>query len=431
MPDPTRPHPSPGSHDAPAAPWGREDPAAGPHRIGYVLKMYPRFSETFVVTEILGREAAGADLEIFSLRAPADPHFHDTLAQVRAPVRYIPRIRRASELWDRLRAATETLGGLPPGATETLLQADAEDAGQALDLAMRVHRQGITHLHAHFASVATTVARLAAHLAGITYSFTAHAKDLFHADVDDDDVRAKAADAHHVVTISRYNVNHLRQLGVEAEKINLVYNGLDLQTFTASTPPPADELRIVAVGRLIEKKGFEYLIDACHLLRTSGRRVRCELIGGGEREQALAERVQALGLQDVVHLRGPLPQDRVRQIMSGADVLAAPCVVGSDGNTDGLPTVVLEAMALGTPCITTAVTGLAEVVDDERTGLLVPQRDPVALARALERLGSDPELAARLRRHARELIERDFDSRRQARALAALDPRRPAPVSSR
>src|SRR5699024_5652915 len=113
------------------------------------------------------------------------------------------RIRRAPDLWERLRQASELLGGLPPESTELLLRASAEDAGQALDVAVQAHQRGITHLHAHFASVATTVARLAAHLAGITYSFTAHAKDLFHADVDNDDVRAKAADAHHVVTISK------------------------------------------------------------------------------------------------------------------------------------------------------------------------------------------------------------------------------------
>lgn len=397
-------------------------PAA--HKIGYVLKMYPRFSETFVVTEILAREAAGAELEIFSLRAPADPYFHDSLSRVRAPVCYIPRIRRAPELWDRLRTAEAVLGGLPPGSTDLLLAAGAEDAGQALEIAVQAHRRGITHLHAHFASVATTVARLAAQLAGITYSFTAHAKDLFHADVDDDDVRAKVADAHHVVTISKYNVDHLLRLGVDGDRVHLVYNGLDLQTF-AEVPhrePDRQHLQIVAVGRLIEKKGLEYLIEAAHLLHTSGHPVQVDIVGTGERAGALAERITSLGLDDVVHLRGPLPQARVREVVADADVLAAPCVVGSDGNTDGLPTVVLEAMALGTPCVTTDVTGLVEVIDHERTGLLVPQHDAVALARALQRIGTDTDLASRLRREARNVIETTFDATRQAQALTALAP---------
>lgn len=394
-------------------------------RVGYVLKMYPRFSETFIVTEILAREAAGADLEIFSLRAPTDQHFHGALSRVQAPVRYISRVRRAEELWQRLRQADEVLGGLPPETTELLLSAEAEDAAQALDVAVQAHQRGITHLHAHFASVATTVARLAARLAGITYSFTAHAKDLFHSAVDNDDVRAKAADAHHVVTISRYNVGHLLGLGVPDDQVHLVYNGLDLQTFREVPRQSNDTgpIRIVAVGRLIEKKGFEDLIDACHLLHADGRSVRCDIVGSGERGDALAERIAALGLDGVVKLRGPLPQEQVRAVVAGGDVLAAPCVVGSDGNTDGLPTVVLEAMALGTPCVTTDVTGLVEVIDHERTGLLVPQRDPASLAWALERVGTDTEFADRVRAQARTLIETTFDSRRQARALAELDPR--------
>src|SRR5699024_3724193 len=207
-------------------------------------------------------------------------------------------------------------------------------------------------------------------------------KDLFHADVDNDDVRAKAADAHHVVTISKYNVGHLLGLGVSPEQVHLVYNGLDLHAFAPARRAnrSTGTVRVVAVGRLIEKKGFEDLIDACHLLHTAGRPVQCDIIGAGERGEALADRIHRLGLTDVVHLRGPMPQEQVRTVVADADVLAAPCVVGSDGNTDGLPTVVLEAMALGTPCVTTDVTGLVEVIDHERTGLLVPQRDPAALA---------------------------------------------------
>lgn len=398
----------------------------GSHRIGYVLKMYPRFSETFIVSEILGREAAGAQIEIFSLRPPTDGRFHDSLARVQAPVTYVSRIRRAEELWERMRLAADVLGGIPPAATGLLLTASAEDAGQALQVAVEAQQRGITHLHAHFASVATTVARLAARLAGVTYSFTAHAKDLFHHCTDDDDVRAKAADAHHVVAISRYNVEHLRALGVAAESIKLVYNGLDLEAFS---PEPAREarpgrapLRIAAVGRLIEKKGFEVLIDACKLLHAAGIDLRCDIVGAGERAGALAAHITNLGLADVVVLTGPQPQPEVRRIVAAADVFAAPCVVGSDGNTDGLPTVVLEAMALGTPCVSTDVTGLIEAVRHDRTGLVVAQHDAVGLARAIDRIAADPELARRLIDAARELVTEQFDSRRQARALQDLLP---------
>ena len=398
--------------------------SATAHRIGYVLKMYPRFSETFIVSEILGREAAGAAIEIFSLRPPIDSRFHDSLARVQAPVHYVDRIRRAADLWTRMRLATEKLGGLEPGAADLLLTASAEDAGQALQIAIEAHERGITHLHAHFASVATTVARLAARLAGITYSFTAHAKDLFHESVDVQDVLAKATDAHHVVTISRYNVEHLRRIGVPDQTIKLVYNGLDLETFTRvpAAGPRQRPLQIVAVGRLIEKKGFDVLIDACKLLHTAGIELQCEILGGGEKETALTDRIHALGLAGVVHLRGPQPQAEVRRVVAAADVLAAPCVVGSDGNTDGLPTVVLEAMALGTACISTDVTGLVEAVQHERTGLVVAQHDAVGLAPALDRIHADPDLVQRLTDAAADLVAEQFDSRRQARALQDLLP---------
>src|SRR5690606_27888430 len=154
-----------------------------PERIGYVLKMYPRFSETFIVSELLGREARGADLEVFSLRPPVDPRFHSALAEVRAPVTYVPRARRPEELWDALRDAAPELPLLHRALPE-LLAAEASDAGQALALAVMVVRRGITHLHAHFASLATTVARLTSLLTGVPYSLTAHAKDIFHSSVD-------------------------------------------------------------------------------------------------------------------------------------------------------------------------------------------------------------------------------------------------------
>ncbi|GMA33454.1 glycosyltransferase [Litorihabitans aurantiacus] len=398
-------------------------------RIGYVLKMYPRFSETFVVTEILAREAAGAAIEIFSLRAPVDPRFHDSLARVQAPVRYVPRVRRADDLWSALAEAREVLGPLPDALVRDLLAAEAEDAAQALAVAVAARRSGLTHLHAHFASLATTVARLAAAAAGLTYSFTAHAKDLFHEQVDDADVLRKAADAHHVVTISEYNVAHLRGLGVDASRLHLVYNGLDLDAFTPREDAGREgdgELHVVAVGRLVEKKGFTHLLDAVALLRRGhGVAARLTLVGGGELDGELRARAAGLGLGDAVTFTGPLPQAAVRDVVAGADVLAAPCVVGADGNADGLPTVVLEAMALGTPCVTTAVTGLGEAIAHERTGLVVGQHDAAGLAAALERLHRDPALARRLRAEARRLVEERFDARRQAAALQALLPSEP------
>ncbi len=392
------------------------DPAP---RVGYVLKMYPRFSETFVLTELLAQQERGLGLEVFSLRPPADGRFHEALARLRAPVTYLRTSwSRTEEFWDALREARAELPGLAAHAGE-LWDVDHRDAAQAVELALAVRARGITHLHAHFASVATTVARLAALLAGVTYSFTAHAKDVFHVEVDDDDLRAKLRDAADVVTISDYNLAHLRaRFGADAARVRRVYNGLALDAFPWTDPagrPPV----IAAVGRLVEKKGFADLLDAVALLRDAGRPCTVELVGTGPLAGALADQVRRLGLGDRVTLHGALPQDDVRAVVASAAVFAAPCVVGTDGNRDGLPTVLLEAMALGTPCVATPVTGIPEVLRDGATGLLVPERDPAALAAALDRLLGDPALRSRLSGAARRRVETDFDARRQAAAVAA------------
>ncbi|MGC5617558.1 glycosyltransferase family 4 protein [Georgenia sp. Z1491] len=398
-------------------------------RIGYVLKMYPRFSETFIVSEILGREARGADIEVLSLRPPVDPRFHSALAEVRAPVTYVPRVRRAEDLWQTLRDAAPELPRLAATLPE-LLAAGADDAAQAVEVALLARRRGLTHLHAHFASLATTVARLASLLSGIPYSFTAHAKDIFHSSVDPADLAAKIAGAHHVVTISDFNDRHLRRVfpeAVAATRLHRIYNGLHLDDFPFTAPTPDrgtdDDAPVVAVGRLVEKKGFSVLVDAIAHLRDSGRPTRCRIVGGGELEGALRARVAALGLADLVQITGPMPQHEVRGEVAAAGVFAAPCVVGSDGNADGLPTVLLEAMALGTPCVSTDVTGITEAVRHEVTGLQVPQHDPVALAAAIERLLDDDALRTRLARAARDLVEDQFDTRHQVAALedAALE----------
>lgn len=386
-------------------------------RIGYVLKVYPRFSETFVVSELIAREARGADIEIFSLRSPKDARYHETLASVRAPVSYVPhRTVYPYELWELLGTASTRLPRLPKVLDE-LLALPVDDATQSIQLAMTVQERGITHLHAHFGSLATTVARAVSLLTGIPYSFTAHAKDIFHDSVDPTDLARKLADAHHVVTVSEFNVRYLSERFPEqADRIRRVYNGVDVDTF-AYTSPRDRSRTVLAVGRLVEKKGFSVLLDACSRLLARGVGFRCVLAGTGPLESVLRARVDELGLGAVVTFAGPLPQASIRHALSDAAVFAAPCVVGSDGNADGLPTVLLEAMALGTPCVSTDVTGIPEVLRDGETGLGVPQHDPDRLADAIERLLDDGELRDRLASRARALIEEEFASDRQAEQL--------------
>lgn len=403
-------------------------------KIGYVVKRYPCFSETFVVNEILAHEAAGLGVEIFSLRPPNNGHFQDRLGRVRAPVEYLSSEGlKAADLWQ----AIEALAALRPGLWSELPAATGEPAAvlyQGLRLARAASERGIERLHAHFASSATSVARLAARFAGIPYSFTAHAKDIFHEDVSPLDLGRKLRDAEAVVTVSDYNVEYLRtRHGAAAASVRRIYNGLDLDDFAYRSPAERAPL-VLAVGRLVEKKGFADLLQACALLSAGGQEFRCQIVGAGDQASELQMRIERLGLADRVGLAGPRPQSEIVRLMHEACVLAVPCVVGADGNRDGLPTVLLEAMALGTPCVSTNVTGIPEVVEHGRTGWIVPQRDPAALAAALAQLLDDADLRVQLAARARRRIELDFDVHANAarmRELFAAEPdREPASAAS-
>ncbi len=385
-------------------------------RVAYVVKRYPRYSETFIVNEIIAHEAAGLEVEIFSLRPPSDERFQDAISRVRAPVTYISSGGKAAELWSGLEAAADILPGFW-GKLELARGEDARDVSQAVTLATEAHRRDISHLHAHFATVSTSVTRLAAAFADLPYSFTAHAKDIFHESVEPDDMRRKLAAAATVITVSDFNLEFLREnFGSVATRVERIYNGLPLERFPY-TEPRARPPRIVGVGRLIEKKGFADLIEACALLTDRGRRFSCCIIGAGELEADLRRQIHKHGLESLVELAGPQPLRDVVAQVAGASVLAAPCVVGSDGNRDGMPTVLLEGMALGTPCISTDVTGIPELLRHEETGLIVPQHAPRALAAEIERLLESAALRCQLAARARRLIEDEFDIVRNSARL--------------
>ncbi|MDJ0719107.1 MAG: glycosyltransferase [Prochloraceae cyanobacterium] len=401
-------------------------------RVGYVLKRYPRYSETFIVNEILAHEADGLEIEIFSLRPPNDPYFQDIIARVRSPVNYLylpteswmpealaSQALKGTILWATLQEANQILTDFGT-ILETARGEEVRDVYQAVQLALQVRRKNITNLHAHFGTMATRVARLAANFAKVPYSFTAHAKDIFHENVQFDDLRRKLTDAAAVVTVSDYNLEYLRQkYGSAAERVQRIYNGLDLKRFPYIAPDNR-QMRIVSVGRLIEKKGFTDLIAACAILAGRGCEFSCQIIGTGPLEVNLKVQIDRLGLQGRVELMGARPQLEVIDRVQSAAVFAGPYVVAPDSDRDGLPMVLLEAMALGTPCVSTDVTGVPEILRDRQTGLMVPQHDPVALAGAMEKLLIDSSLRVQLATQARHLIETQFDIHRNSAALRDL-----------
>jgi glycosyltransferase involved in cell wall biosynthesis len=256
---------------------------------------------------------------------------------------------------------------------------------------------------------------------------TTHAKDIFHDSVDRDDLARKIGDSAATVTVSDFNLAHLRDRFPEhAYRIVRVYNGLDLSQFRFELARDRRP-RIVSVGRLIPKKGFAVLLEACRILQAQSVRFVCEIVGSGELEQALRDQISRFNLRDSVVLLGPRPQTEVVELVRQAHVFAAPCVVGEDGNRDGLPTVLLEAMALGTPCVATDVTGIPELVRHGDTGLIVPQNDARSLAAAIRALLRDEPQRHALARRARSLVEAEFDVHRNAAEIRRLFPptRRP------
>lgn len=403
-----------------------------PLLVGYVVSRYPRFSETFIVNEILAHERAGVGVEIFALRPSLDTHFQDLISQVRAPVSYLylpgegltaqqlTATFLSSELfWNFIQKASPSLPGLWT-ALEAAQGEQIRDVHQAVVLAREVRRKGICHLHAHFAARQATVTRLAARFARVPYTLTAHANDIFNVRVRPDDLRRKLSDAADVVTVSDFNLDYLRKsFGAAAARVQRIYCGLDLERFPYLSPQDRPA-RIVAVGRLVEKKGFADLIEACAILAGRDRHFSCQIVGAGALEAGLRAQIERLGLQRRVELVGPRPQNEVIKSVQGAAAMVTPCIVGADGDRDGLPNVLLEAMALGTPCVSTDVTGIPEVVRDGETGLIVPQHDPAALATAVERLLADPALRVRLARGARRVVKVEFDIHRNAARLRSV-----------
>ncbi len=400
-------------------------------RVGYVLKVYPRFSETFVVTEILAREAAGEDLAIFALRPTTDSRFHPEIARVKAPVRWIPRNLKGQEQWLQLTSglhsdeARRRFAQLLP----VLATLPGDEVAQGVGLAKAVEEEGITHLHAHFASLAGRIAWIASRLSGVPFTVTTHAKDIFHESVDREWLRRICSDADRVIAISLFNEDYLAEvLAGTGARVSLLRNGLELSRFPyrgcEGGRRRAEPLRILAVGRLVPKKGFDDLLDALHLLKTKGREVHLDLAGEGELAAHLAGRVAQLGLARQVNLLGPRTQSEVRDLLSQADLFAAPCRIADDGNMDGLPTVVLEAMATGTPVVATAVTGLPEAIHDGDTGILLTPGDVTGLAEAIEDVDEGRVNGPALARAARTLIEEEFDAARQALRLGEWESRR-------
>lgn len=375
----------------------------------YVLKRFPRLSETFILREVLGLEAAGVPVLVDTLLPPEEGPTHPELAAVRAPVRYVarhPRLRQREVL--RAHAAVAARHPLRWAALAVRAHHDGTWRRflQAGLVAARVHDEGVGHVHAHFATAACEVATMAARLAGVTCSVTAHAKDIYHQD-NAPHLARRLAGVDTVVTVSAHNMGHLDgvlTLAGGSAEIRHIANGVPL----GPAADPTASRTLLCVARLVPKKGVDLLIRAAAQLVEQHPDLRVDIIGDGPLREDLSAMIERLGLVGRVRLLGPATTSDVHAAMASARAVVLPCRIDADGDRDGMPTVLVEALSHGVPVVSTDVVGIGELVIDGQTGLLVGPEDTTALAAALDRVLMDPALAARLGDAGRQLVQRRF-----------------------
>jgi glycosyltransferase involved in cell wall biosynthesis len=400
--------------------------------IAVVLKCYPRLSETFIAQEIHALESAGFDLTLVSLRHPTDKKTHPINAEIRAPVIYLPEYlyqeplrvfnawRRARRMPGYRKARNQWLADFRRDLTANR----GRRFGQALVLAAEFpERAG--WIYSHFIHTPSSVARYAAQMRGLSWCASAHAKDIWTS--PDWELSEKLGSAEWTVTCTAGGAAHLRTLAGQPEKVNLVYHGLDLSRFqrfpdrvtTRDGSDKADPVRLLTVGRAVAKKGLDTLVEALALL-PGELSWHWTHIGGGELHEALKAQVKRLGLDGRVTLLGSREQVEILSAYRSSDLFVLPCRIAPNGDRDGLPNVLVEALSQGLACISTPVSGITELLTDEVNGLLVPPDHPEALAAAIARAIGDPALRERLGKAGAERVHAEFDHKATIGRLIAL-----------
>lgn len=386
----------------------------------YLFERFPSFGQTFCYREVEEIYRQGTTPPIFSIRNPKDEPPQDWDSRIVSRVRYLPQEKELLESVHRAakkrRLNPEIVGALGEWGRRT----DFLRLYQAAYIGLQLQEEGISHVHAHFAGMAARTAFWIATFFPITFSFTAHANDIFAPRNFEVGLDKLIAAATVIITETDYSENFLRErFPAQSERIHRVYNGVDLAGFgraTFSTDPPL----VISVGRLIPKKGFANLLHACVLLVGRGVSFRCEIFGEGPLDNQLRQQITELDLQDIVQLPGPKPQLEVRERLAASCAFVLPSVAEAEGGMDNLPTVIMEAMATRLPVISTRLGGIPEMVIENRTGFLVPSEDVAKLAGAIEKVINDRSLARRLGETGYERAQTLFSIEKNVRQLSAL-----------
>lgn len=401
-------------------------------KILVVLKGYPRLSETFIAQELLGLERAGFDLTLISMRRPTDKKRHPVHDEIKARVVYLPEY-----LYEEPMRVLRALGaGMRKPGFKPLLQRFWADfkrdltpnrirrLGQALVLAHE-WPDGGTWLHAHFIHTPASVARYASIMTGVPWTCSAHAKDIWTS--PDWELSEKLGHARWTVTCTRNGFEHMRGLTDAKARVHLSYHGLDLARFghfegqhsDRDGSNEADPVRILSVGRAVEKKGYDVLLHALAQL-PADLHWRFQHIGGGDQLPKLKALAEKLGIAGRITFNGAMAQEEVLEHYRKADIFALACRVAANGDRDGLPNVLVEAASQRLVCISTAVSGVPELLTDGENGFVVPPEDASALARALKAAIQEPALRRRLGDAAEQRVRQEFDHHASIRTLTTL-----------
>ena len=384
----------------------------------YLFERFPSFVQTFVYREAVEMVRQKMEPMLVSIRRPDDPG--ELAERLDVDIFYAPEEKELRAQVDAQRAARKLAWRSHKAIPKHRAEPDAQRMFEAIWLAPLLKKRGVRHVHAHFGGVAARTAWWLRELFGVSYSFTGHANDIF-CDTDFPvSNEMLVSGAKFVVTETDYARRWMeKRYPFAVGRVFRVFNGIAMDRF----PPrrPAGPVpRIVSVGRYVEKKGFGDLIEACRLLRERGVEFACDIIGGGPLEAVLREQIAVAGLEDRVRLLGPRAQAAVRDALAGAQIFALACVPDSEGGSDNLPTVIMEAMAVGLPIVSTNLAGVPEMLTSGREGFLTAPQDPAAFADALEKLLRDSQLAERCGEAGRTSAVAKFSSEKTTRELKHL-----------
>jgi glycosyltransferase involved in cell wall biosynthesis len=412
-------------------------------QIGYLLRSYPRLSQTFILNEILALEKIGVSIQIFALTNPHEKVVQMQVDQVQAPVHYLDESIRPRRLWNKLNENVEIARLYFKGYIRSVFYIVANkriDQGytassrwecflQAVHLVyllvLNERRTGkkIDHLHAHFAHDPALIAYLVYGIAGIPFSFTAHARDLYQ--VPEKVLADRIHRANAVITCCRANLEYLNRIAPSQQsKFSLVYHGVNLKDFQpdpklAARSVPETPI-ILAVGRLVEKKGFQDLLQALLLVKTRGKRFQCDIYGDGPLCKQLEKWIEDHDMAGDVRLMGDITQQELISIYQTASLFVLTPVQTEDGDRDGVPNVLVEAMAVGLPVITTAVAGIPELVENDQNGLLCQPHDVEGIASGIIELLRNPQKGRHLGDAASKKVKEQFDVAQAAQRLKTL-----------